>query len=124
MAFQAIALFLADFGPLNNHPPSTVTGWLPAVAAGGGVMPQPDPHGMFGASLGWRARMLTVSLICMEAMPFRNAARGSGKLRLVHLSTFSMLSMRFSAVRPAWLLNITFPPRRMSGLSTTSAPPP
>src|SRR5438445_13544388 len=101
MAFQAIALFLADFGTLNSHPPSSVTGLLPVLTAGGGSMPQPVPHGMFGASLGWRARMLTVSLIRMERLPFRNAARGSGKLRLVHLSTFRMLSIRFSAVRPA-----------------------
>src|SRR5260370_27069523 len=103
MAFQAIALFLADFGPLNNHPPSNVTGLLPAVAAGGGVMPQPDPHGMFGASLGWRARVLTVSLVCLEGKPFKNAARGSGDVCVVHLSPLRMLRVRFSAVPAARL---------------------
>jgi len=82
------------------------------------------PHLRSGASFGWRALMLTVSLICIEAIPFRNAARGSGKFRLVDLSTSSMSRTSLSAARPPSLLKFALPPRRASGSSTRDAPAP
>src|SRR5436189_3432402 len=88
--FQASSEFFALFGTAKSHPPSSTPGRSPTFRTGGGAMPHPVPHGILGASLGCRARMLTVSLICIDAMPCRSAARGSGKLRLVVLSTFSM----------------------------------